>query len=317
MCWGYFLLNQRTSTSGGVPFWLICWVVSFALGSVAMGQEKHDVPASAANRREAPEPITLRGCLGKWPNYFAFASETQEGLYALTGNTSGLEKYLDRELILEGHRTEDIEIDGYFKPFPALRVERIVKVVEKQTPNLSDSFKNRRSWLKETNRKYGVKFAHPKDMNVAAASDRQLAVNFATEEGTEVLGNFSIPATAYAKANFRGGTFSVFVDSKITARSSCLQFADLGPREEPPASYRVGRLEYAMATAGDAAMGSWASDYSFHIFKNGSCFELAFELWEYNAHIADNGCNVPLLSEEDNLNLIKPLIAGVSFFPPR
>jgi hypothetical protein len=67
---------------------------------------------------------------------------------------------------------------------------------------------------------------------------------------------------------------------------------------------------------GSAAMGTWYSDYYFHIFQNGLCYELAFELVEFNAHNADTGCNIPLLSQENNLNLIKPLIASVSFFPP-
>ena len=63
-------------------------------------------------------------------------------------------------------------------------------------------------------------------------------------------------------------------------------------------------------------MGTWYSDDYFHIFQNGMCYELAFELVTYNAHNADTGCNVPLLSAEDNLSLIKPLIARVSFFRP-
>ncbi len=63
-------------------------------------------------------------------------------------------------------------------------------------------------------------------------------------------------------------------------------------------------------------MGRWDSDYFFHIFQHGLCYELAFGLVEFSARNADTGCNIPLLSQEDELNLIKPLIASVSFFPP-
>jgi hypothetical protein len=63
---------------------------------------------------------------------------------------------------------------------------------------------------------------------------------------------------------------------------------------------------------GGGGMGHWYSDYYFHIFQNGLCYELAFELDEYDAHVGPAACNVPLLSQQDELNLINPLIASVS-----
>jgi hypothetical protein len=78
----------------------------------------------------------------------------------------------------------------------------------------------------------------------------------------------------------------------------------------------VGKLNYLKAVGGSAAMGTWYSDYYFHIFQSGLCYELTFELVEYNAQNTDAGCNIPLLSREDDLNLVKPLIANVSFFRP-
>jgi len=291
-------------------------VVLAALSSVATAQENRSATETGAHRREVPESISLRGCLGKWPNYFSFATDTGEGVYALTGNTADLEKYLDQELILEGHRTEDVQVEGYFKPFPALRVERIVKVVAKQTPNLSESFRNHGSWVGENNKKYGVKFAHPKDMAVNAIGDDQASANFATQEGAEIVSSFAIPETAYASSNFRHGLFHIFVNRQIRNGPSCMQFGDLGPQEEPPSPYRVGELSYAKATGGSAAMGSWGTNYYFHIFQFGFCYEVAFELWMYDAHNANDGCNVPLLSAEDELELIRPLLSSASFFSP-
>jgi len=223
---------------------------------------------------------------------------------------------VDRELILEGTRGEDITLEGYFQPRPSFVVSRIVKVSETQIPKLDPSFASTASWQTEGNNKYGVKFAHPSSMNVVESAETTAGSNFAAQEGAEVVANLSIPGTAYANANLLGGAFTIYVNRQVTNSGSCMQFGQLWSQEEAALSYTVGNLAYAKAERGSAAAGTWYSDYQFHTFQNGLCYELAFELVEYSAHTADTGCNIPLLSPEDNLKLINPMVASVSYFPP-
>jgi len=259
--------------------------------------------------------ITLRGCLGNsGGDHLGFA--TAAGGYLLTGETTGLEKYAEREVILEGSRDEDIPVEGFVEPFASFRVERLVKVIEKAEPELSKTFANQAEWQEERNKEYGVKFAHPADAKAVAVSELQVGSNFATQEGSEIIQSFDIPATTYANANFRGGQFTIFANRQITNEPSCRQFGTLGPQEKPPVSLRVGKLDYIEATGGSGGMGSYARDYYFHIFRQGRCYEIAFELWTYNARNADTGCNVPLLSGEDEMNMVMPLLARVAFFRP-
>lgn len=272
--------------------------------------------ATAGSTADTPKKVRVRGCLSHLLDEFHFATEVPGGWFVLTGLTAGLEKYVDREMTLEGRMGEPIRIEGYFDPIPSFEVGRVVEVFEKPHPQLSASFTNPANWHVEINRKYGVKFAHPESMAAAAGPGPSLQPNFVTVEGTEIASSFEVPRDAYANANLLGGSFTIFVNRQLRNEASCMQFGQLGPREEPPTPYLVGKLKYLKAEGASAAMGTWYGDYYFHIFQSGVCYEFALELVEYNAHNADTGCNIPLLSSEDNLKLIKPLIASVSFFRP-
>src|SRR5215472_15356593 len=273
---------------------LAVWLVAY---SPVYGQAKGSSYTSPTQSRVSAK-TTLRGCLSGGPNGFHLATASPEGWFVLTGNTEGLEKYVDRELILEGTRGEDITLEGYFQPRPSFVVSRIVKVSETQIPKLDPSFASTASWQTEGNNKYGVKFAHPSSMNVVESAETTAGSNFATQEGAEVVANLSIPGTAYANANLLGGAFTIYVNRQVTNSGSCMQFGQLWSQEEAALSYTVGNLAYAKAERGSAAAGTWYSDYQFHTFQNGLCYELAFELVEYSAHTADTGCNIPLLSPE-------------------
>lgn len=264
--------------------------------------------------------IQIRGCLEHVLDDFHFSSwdvtspENFNGWVVLTGNTAGLEKYVDRELILEGSKGDALRIEGYFDPIPSFEVVRVVRVGDKAEPQLDASFTNAASWRTEKIRKYGVKLAHPENMTVAEVPGPTLHPNFAPNAQAEVLSSFEIPGTAYPNANLRGGSFTIFVNPEIKTRASCVQFLEPGSQSAPE-PYIAGRTKYLKAVTGSAAMGTWYSEYYFHAFQNGLCYEVAFELVEYNAHNADTGCNIPLLSNEDNLALIKPFIESVVFLP--
>ena len=264
----------------------------------------------------------IRGCLGHVLDEFHFSCwdvtspENFNGWVVLTGNTAGLEKYVGRELILEGSKGNALRIEGYFDPIPSFEVVGIVEVVEKLPPQLDSSFADPASWRAESIRKYGVKLAHPESMIFAESSRTTFQSNFATNAETEVVSSFEIPGTAYPNANLRGGSFTIFVNPEVKTRANCMQFLKPGSRRAPE-PYVAGHLKYMKAVIGSAAMGTWYTEYYFHAFQNGQCYEVAFELVEYNAHNADTACNVSLLSNEDNLTLIKPLIERVAFFRPQ
>jgi hypothetical protein len=317
LCHGWRQTMHEQFVHGFIHFWqvtLSLGICFFACTNI-VGQASQNSPAIIDPAADLRNKVQVRGCLAHVLDEYHFAPEPPAAWFVLTGHTAGLEKYAGREMTLEGTIVEAIQIEGYFEPIPSFEVNRVVEVFERPDPELSASFTNTAGWHVERNRKFGVKMAHPESM--AAAKPRpSLLSNFVTEEGAEVVNSFEIPREAYSNANLLGGFFTIFVNRQVRNHESCMQFGQLGPREEPPSAYVVGKLNYLKAVGGSAAMGTWYSDYYFHIFQSGLCYELTFELVEYNAQNADAGCNIPLLSREDDLNLVKPLIANVSFFRP-
>jgi hypothetical protein len=295
-----------------IVLFLSGWLVAC---SPVHGQVKES-PSTSPAQSHASAKTTLKGCLSSGPNGFQLATASAEGWFVLTGKTAGLEKYVDRELTLEGTRGDDIPIEGFFKPFPSFVVSKIVELSDRLIPKLDPSFANTASWQTERNSQYGVKIPHPLTMNVVESAETTAGSNFATQDGAEIVANLGIPGTSFSSGNLLGGSFTIYVNRQVKNRESCMQFGQLWSQDEPLKSYTVGNLIYAEAERGSAAMGTWYSDYHFHTFQNGLCYELAFELVEFNAHNADTGCNTPLLSPEDNFSLIKPLIGTVSFFSP-
>jgi hypothetical protein len=294
------------------PYLAACFLAS---GS-AFAQSNQDPAIHSDHAPDKVDKITLKGCLGGNADRYNFAAVGAHGPFILTGHTSGLEKYIDREMILEGRRGDPIPVEGFFEPFPSFEVARIVEVIDKRVPTLSPSFSNTSRWHSEINRMYGVKLAHPDSMDAMQTSESPLVSNFVTEKGVTSVTSFGIPGEVYSDANFRGGFFSISVNRNVTNQLSCSQFGISSPQEPQSSQYVVGELRYSQMDRGSAAMGTWYGDYYFHIFQNGLCYELAFQLVTYSARTADTGCNVPLLSQEDELELIKPLIASVSFFRP-
>ncbi|HMH78708.1 MAG TPA: hypothetical protein VK514_00715 [Candidatus Acidoferrum sp.] len=292
-----------------------CLAVCFLCNST-LGQQKETLTGTVYSALEKREKIQVRGCLGHLLDQFHFASEALEGWVVLTGNTAGLERYVDRELTLEGSKGEAIRIEGYFDPIQSFKVSRIIKVFEKAEPELAVAFTERTAWRVETNKKYGVKFAHPESMSANAEPIPIPQSNFVTPKDSEIVSSFEIPSTTYTNANLRTGFFRIFVNRNVRSRGSCRQFGELEPSEQAASPYVVGKLQYVRAEGADLGMGSSIIHDYFHIFQNGLCYEVAFELNEYDAKNAVTGCNVPLLTAKDNWNLIKLLIESVSFFRP-
>jgi hypothetical protein len=302
---------------GPVHFWRFALSLGFCFFTCSHVFGQANQP-SAATVGEMRSEVQVRGCLAHVLDRFHFATEAAErwGWFVLIGNTAGLEKDVDREMTLQGRKGQAIHIEGYFEPIPSFEVIRIVEVFEKPNPELSASFTNTTGWHAESNKEYGVRFAHPESMISAPNHSTTLEPNFVSGENVETVGTFIIPSEAYSGANLSTGSFSIFVNRNITNAESCKEFGRSGPQERPAVPFIVGTLQYAVMEGGGRGMGTWYGDSYFHIFQNGLCYEVAFELVEYNAHNAPAACNVPLLSREDNLNLIKPLLASISFFRP-
>jgi len=283
--------------------------------SSAHGQTETGASTSP-DQSEASAETTHTGCLSSNSNVFLLATTTDEGSFVLTGNTTGLEKYVGRELTLEGTRGDDVSVDWDSDPVPSFVVSGIVEVSVTPIPKLDASFADKASWQTERDRQYGVKFAHPATMDMDESSSSVTNSNFVTQEGAEVVAGLDIPRTAYANTNFAGGSFTIYVNPKVTNRESCMGFGQIGSDWGSPEPYTAGALTYTKYEWGNAGMGSWDDDYQFHTFQNGLCYEIAFELGEFNPRNVDTGCAIPRLSRQDHFNLIKPLIAGVSFFRP-
>jgi hypothetical protein len=283
-----------------------------------VGQTKVSPSVSPDRAPQKERKATLKGCVEEGPDQFFLATDESAQPFALTGKTSGLEKYINKEITVEGDGSgPPIRVDGYFEPFHSFQVSRIVEVSAQREARLSSSFSNTSTWHTGRNEKYGVEFAHPESMTSATDRSPTLEPNFVTSESVETVGSLTIPSETYPGANFAGGSFSIFVNRNITNADSCKEFGNTGSQEHPAAPFVVGTLQYTNMEDGSAAMGTWYEYSYFHIFQNGLCYEVAFELVEYNAHNAAPACNVPLLSRQDNLNVIEPLLAGVSFFQPK
>lgn len=295
-------------------FWL--WACLFACNPI-VGQTNVGPSVSSDHAPQREKKATLKGCVEGGPDQFFLATDESAQSFALTGNTAGLEKYRNKEITVEGDVSgPPIRVDGYFEPFHSFQVGRIVKISSQREPDLSPSFSNTSTWHIERNEKYGVEFAHPESMTSAPDRSPTLGPNFVTGENVETVSSFTIPVETYSGANFAGGSFSIFVNRNITNADSCKEFGNTSSQEHPAAPFVVGTLQYTNMEDGSAAMGTWYEYSYFHIFQNGLCYEVEFELVEYNAHNAPTACNVPLLSREDNLNVIKPLLTRVSFFQP-
>jgi hypothetical protein len=302
---------QRFRMPRGIVMLGVCCI---ACGVVLGGGRQNK--SNPAEQEPTRKEVRLRGCLGKAPDPAPFMVDTDNGLVALTGQTAGLEKYSDREVELEGMEGEQVEVEGY-NPMPSFKVEKLTQVVPIRKAELSAEFTKKTDWHKEKNETYGVEFAHPKSMGPSKITNPNLQPNFEDANGEAgMVSSLSIPSSAYPDSNLSVGMFNILVNRQIKNQASCMNFLELGSGETPPSRYVAGGVEYMKAESGEAAMSSWSMDYYFHTFQNGLCYEVAFELLEFNARVADNSCNVPLLEPEDNLALIQLLLESVSFFRP-
>jgi hypothetical protein len=282
--------------------------------SAAFAHESQKPVNPAEHSSGQSDKITMVGCLASGPAQFPLSLATEDDLFILTGQTVGLEQYTDREVSLEGSNGPSIFIDGVSTPYRSFAVTRVLEVTPKRKPQLDDSFNDKASWRSETLKRYGVKFVHPENISATTELDPNLGPNFVVQEGWEIATSFGIPGTAYADTDFSGGSLAIFVNRHLTNGGSCLQFGGA----IKASSFVNGKLQYSESHEENAGMGTKSDYFYFHVFQHGLCYELQFELVTRSPRrlAGGTGCNVPLLSEENEWNLIRPLLKSVTFVRP-
>ncbi len=116
-------------------------------------------------------------------------------VYKLTGNTAPLNKYVEREVRLEGKVNESTH------PWPSFSVLDVKQVFEIRRPTLSGSFADSSLWKRETNSLYGISYAHPPSWIRLPDSEQSMVwPNFAANAGAIVLARYEMPLELYPKA---------------------------------------------------------------------------------------------------------------------
>lgn len=274
------------------------------LGLAFAGEE-----CSAAFEQGAEQNTTLMGCLGGSPGKFGITFSPNGEWYTLTGNTSGLARYVGKQVTVEGKKHVST------RPPSSFEVVRIDKVFATPRPRLNPAFSNPSIWHSERSPAYGIAFAYPE--GTSRFSDSELGVlqpGFVSGKNVTAIASFLIPPDVYPYKSFGGGTFAIFVNPAITNAGSCSEFGVSDPRFR--SSHSVSGIQYTVMTMRGGAAGTVYSNRSFHTFQNGICYEVAFRLIEPEPGNYPDGCMIPMITEADEDKLIEPFLARVSFFPP-
>lgn len=285
--------------------------ISFLASSAGLAQPggPPQQPVTHQSEEATPKENTMRGCLGGRPNdrfYYLVADDTGY-FYFLDGNTSLLKDYVGKEISVRGRETK-AALPGSFD------VTSVKQVFDVPCPTWKPSF-NGAAWHTEKNRKYGIEFSYPHDLTPIQPPAQEpfwLDGNFVTDQKVVHLAELKIPWKVYRNTNFAGGTFAIFVNPEIGNAPSCRQFGFSDPRLT--SSYAFHGIHYTEARRGTGAMGTEFSEYRFHTFQNGLCYELAFVLSEINPGTSERKSRV--MREMDERNLIQALIERVQFSRP-
>lgn len=285
----------------------ICFFASSAILAQPGGAPQQ--PVTHHSEEATPKETTMRGCVGGRPNdrfYYLVADDTGY-FYFLDGDTSLLKGYVGKEISVRGKETK-AALPGSFD------VTSVKQVFDVPCPTLKPSFSGA-AWHTEKNRKYGIEFSYPDDLTPIQPPILKpvwFDSNFATDQKVVHLAELKIPWKVYHNTNFAGGSFAIFVNPEIGNGPSCRQFGFYYQRLTP--SYAVHRIHYTEARRGTAATGTEFSEYRFHTFQNGLCYELAFVLSEIDPGMSEHKSRV--LREMDEWSLVQALIERVQFLRP-
>jgi len=266
------------------------------------------VPAYAQFEREPntenAEETTLRGCPTTGSDAVYFTATNGE-TYRLTGGTSLVKGYEDQEMLLQG------TVEDSTQPHSSFHATKIKKVFEKPKPRLTSDFTDSSHWDSGSNLSYGVRFSYPGSFLSLTSDDSPRPANFVSANGVVALAALQMPRELYPGTNFVGGLFGIQANTVITNAESCSEFGFSEP--ENRSSFTVGGVKYSRTRSVDGGLGTGVIDHEFHTFQNGLCYEVWFEMAESWAYPL---CGIAQLDDGDEMNLIEPLLSGITFVLP-
>lgn len=280
--------------------------VAIVIGASLSGWSQTQKPPASNESTNQTSKSTVVGCLSGSPGSFML-SDTNGRIYDVNGPASPLEKYVGEEVGLEGTITGQDSISGF-----VIDVSSVREIFKAPPPTLAPSFSHLSNWRIHKDSEFGVQFAIPRFPG--ATQSGSLHSNFAADQGTVEIHTLFIPADIYPNTNFVGGIFVIAANPLISNSESCRQFGKYNQRFL--SSRNMGGIRYTQLEAGEGSLGTSYGDYYFHAFRNGMCYELAFQFGAYSTGSQDLGCRVPLMRKEGELKVIDALANQVSFFHP-
>lgn len=258
--------------------------------------------------------ITAKGCLGKEDDYFLTTGDDAEHAYRLIGHSSELDKFKENQpLIVVGTKDADEvrAIDSYGLPGPVDLHIISVKPYKVPVPILKSSFTDAANWTARTNSEYGIKFSLPR--NSIELDQQYEYTNLVSDDDSVRVAADNTPSP-FPTANGGDTDYVIRATSNISNRESCEQFNNYNGRQSSLKT--VNGIRYAVLVGGGAAGPQLESDYYFHTFQNGVCYEIAVTLHEGEVGIVDGDCVVPLITGQDEDDVADTFVRRVTFIKP-
>jgi len=263
---------------------------------------------------EAGSHVNVVGCLSEQSGSFKLTDE-DGNVYDLAGQTAGLEKHVGDELEVSGLQPHPpIPPSEHSLPETTLHVTAIKTLLhvspEGVPPVLGDL------WDSYTSQNYGFELRYSRKFGYRDGEDTHPQANFVDEDKASAssLVSLGIPAETYPESNFVEGSFTAIVAPGIRSEGTCTQFGAFLP--EYTSSLTIHGVKYAKTLSAGVAMGTTSSEYYFHTFQNGLCYELAFEFREANGTGMPLTCSVQRVSERNEFELMNAVLSQARFLTP-
>jgi hypothetical protein len=270
----------------------------------------HGESAQAAGLQPgAVGEITIEGCND------VDSILTPKGTYWLAGDTSPLRPYRSQLVrILVRHVIHS--------PYgTAAEFVRFEKTLSPARAVLNNTVRDSPRWESHRNREYGVRFALPATFPAIEVDHTFEDPDFLFPQGTVDLASYEIPLDTYHGPDlqrvrvFAGGFFGIFANPEITNLPFCLRFGSSNPGTLFWLS--VAGITYRGSTWVAAAGGSSYSYYTLHAFKNRMCYAVTVEMAQVNSGNVDGGCMLPVITPQQQRDLVRRLLEKFAFSRPR
>ncbi len=274
---------------------------------------------NAAKSASPSSEINAVGCIGNDGYFF-----TDSGEYTLVGNDDELAEHGGDWVRIRGKRVPQTE-DGP----PNLEVLGISVVSKSRSAILDPTLHNTARGHTYSNEPVGMRISLPRQFNPVDEdrSNYPLTPGFIKNDHVTHVLNYEIPRETYLPqpyrgiertllqkqnpphTNFVGGAFAVFVNPEITDAASCKKF---DPQNAGDISSRtINGFDYTVLST---ISGPAETFDFFHIFQNGRCFEVNFDLEFARSGGDDITCAIDYADDEA---LEKSLLSKISFFQPK